>query len=65
MMLWAHGSYIEMHGYLLTGSFCLLRILRDAEGCQKFSGGKNPNFVLMDFVNIGDAMTAVDQMNGL
>jgi len=39
-------------------------ILADATGCSGFSAGRNPNFVLMDWVNIGEPLKAVDILNG-
>ncbi|KAI0717258.1 PLC-like phosphodiesterase [Cerioporus squamosus] len=40
-------------------------ILANAAGCEGFAAGRAPNFVLLDFVNIGDGAKAVDQLNGL
>ncbi|RPD78420.1 PLC-like phosphodiesterase [Lentinus tigrinus ALCF2SS1-7] len=40
-------------------------ILANAAGCEGFAAGRAPNFVLLDFVNIGDGLTAVTQLNGL
>lgn len=39
-------------------------IIADADGCTQFSGGKAPSFVLLDFVNIGEGMKAVNLLNG-
>ncbi|KAJ7210023.1 PLC-like phosphodiesterase [Mycena pura] len=40
-------------------------VLADARGCVPLSqGNRLPNFVLMDFVNLGQGMEAVDQLNG-
>jgi len=39
-------------------------ILANAAGCAGLNGGRNPNFVLMDWVDIGQPINAVDQMNG-
>ncbi|KAJ7203070.1 PLC-like phosphodiesterase [Mycena pura] len=40
-------------------------ILADAHGCVPLSqGNRLPNFVLMDFVNLGQGMEAVNQLNG-
>jgi len=39
-------------------------ILANVAGCAGFNGGRNSNFVLMDWVNIGDPIKAVDQLNG-
>ncbi|OBZ68034.1 hypothetical protein A0H81_11779 [Grifola frondosa] len=40
-------------------------ILANAAGCEPLSAGRAPNFVLLDFVNIGQGLTAVNQLNGL
>ncbi|KAI1791264.1 PLC-like phosphodiesterase [Ganoderma leucocontextum] len=40
-------------------------ILANAAGCEGFAAGRAPNFVLLDFVNIGDGLEAVNQLNGL
>ncbi|KAF8529779.1 PLC-like phosphodiesterase [Hysterangium stoloniferum] len=40
-------------------------ILADAAGCARLNEGRNPNFVLMDWVNVGSGKAAVDKMNGL
>ncbi|TFK58560.1 hypothetical protein BDN72DRAFT_906630 [Pluteus cervinus] len=39
-------------------------IIRDANGCAQFVGGLAPNFILLDWVNVGDGMKAVDKLNG-
>ncbi|CAG8725485.1 9188_t:CDS:2, partial [Acaulospora colombiana] len=39
-------------------------ILADSNGCSAFSGGKAANFVLLDFVDIGQGMKTVNLMNG-
>ncbi|KAI0246079.1 PLC-like phosphodiesterase [Lactifluus subvellereus] len=39
-------------------------IVAHANGCIPLGSGRNPNFVLLDYVNIGQAITAVDQLNG-
>ncbi|EIM90665.1 PLC-like phosphodiesterase, partial [Stereum hirsutum FP-91666 SS1] len=39
-------------------------ILADAAGCAALGGGRFPNFVLLDYVDLGDAFTAADTMNG-
>ena len=45
---------------------CVLthRILANAYGCAPFGGGRAPNFVLLDFVNIGEGIRAADLLNG-
>jgi hypothetical protein len=40
-------------------------IIADANGCAPLAGGVAPNFVMLDFVNIGEGLQAVDQLNGL
>lgn len=39
-------------------------ILANAAGCEPLSAGRAPNFVLLDFVNLGQGKQAVDQLNG-
>jgi hypothetical protein len=39
-------------------------ILADANGCASFSGGKAPSFVLLDFVDLGEGVKAVNLLNG-
>ncbi|KAF7358784.1 Transcription factor IIIB 60 kDa subunit [Mycena sanguinolenta] len=40
-------------------------ILANANGCVPLGANRNPNFVLLDFVDQGDAFTAADQLHGL
>ncbi|KAI0644598.1 PLC-like phosphodiesterase [Trametes meyenii] len=40
-------------------------ILANAGGCEGFAAGRAPNFVLLDFVNLGQGLAAVNQLNGL
>ncbi|KAJ7907654.1 hypothetical protein B0H13DRAFT_1879386 [Mycena leptocephala] len=40
-------------------------ILADANGCAPLAGNRAPNFVLIDYVNLGDPFTAANQLNGL
>ncbi|KAJ3792954.1 PLC-like phosphodiesterase [Lentinula aff. detonsa] len=40
-------------------------IIANANGCAPLAGGVAPNFVMLDFVNIGAGMQAVDQLNGV
>ena len=44
---------------------CYSRILNNAYKCTPFGGGRAPNFVLLDFVDMGDAFHAADILNGL
>ncbi|EGN97554.1 hypothetical protein SERLA73DRAFT_139822 [Serpula lacrymans var. lacrymans S7.3] len=39
-------------------------IMANANGCAPLGGNTYPNFVLLDFIDLGDAFTAADQMNG-
>jgi len=39
-------------------------ITANVAGCAGFTAGRAPNFVLMDWINIGEPMTAVNQLNG-
>jgi hypothetical protein len=39
-------------------------ILANSNGCAPFSGGKATSFVMIDFVDIGKGMEAVDILNG-
>lgn len=39
-------------------------ILADSNGCAPFSGGKATSFVMLDFVDVGQGMKAVDALNG-
>ena len=39
--------------------------MANVAGCQGFAAGRAPNFVLLDFVNIGNGLDAVNQLNGL
>jgi hypothetical protein len=40
-------------------------IIANSNGCAPYSGGKATSFVLLDFVDIGEGMKAVDILNGL
>ncbi|TCD64871.1 hypothetical protein EIP91_003537 [Steccherinum ochraceum] len=40
-------------------------IIANANGCAPFAAGRAPNFVLLDFVNLGKGLQAVNQLNGL
>nr|THU76809.1 PLC-like phosphodiesterase [Dendrothele bispora CBS 962.96] len=39
-------------------------ILANANGCAPFAGGVAPNFVMLDYVNVGQGMQAVNRLNG-
>ncbi|KAJ6566793.1 PLC-like phosphodiesterase [Mycena capillaripes] len=40
-------------------------ILANANGCAPLGGNRAPTFVLLDYVNLGAAFKAADQLNGL
>ncbi|KAG7085322.1 hypothetical protein E1B28_013862, partial [Marasmius oreades] len=40
-------------------------IMANANGCRGFADGLPPNFVMLDYVNVGQGLTAVNQLNGL
>ncbi|KAF9260274.1 PLC-like phosphodiesterase [Marasmius fiardii PR-910] len=40
-------------------------ITADANGCRPLADGLPPNFVMLDYVNIGKGLEAVNQLNGL
>ncbi|EMD37769.1 hypothetical protein CERSUDRAFT_105671 [Gelatoporia subvermispora B] len=40
-------------------------ILANAAGCAPLASNRNPNFILLDFANIGNGTQAVDQLNGV
>ncbi|KAI0743414.1 PLC-like phosphodiesterase [Daedaleopsis nitida] len=40
-------------------------IIANAAGCEGFAAGRAPNFVLLDWVNIGKGLDAVNRLNGL
>ncbi|CAK5265971.1 unnamed protein product [Mycena citricolor] len=40
-------------------------ILANAAGCNALGSGRAPNFVLLDFVNLGQGFAAADKLNGL
>ena len=39
-------------------------VLADANGCAPLNGGRNPNFLLVDWVNIGNVVGAAEILNG-
>jgi len=39
-------------------------VLSNAYGCTSFAGGRAPNFLLLDFVDLGDAFHAANILNG-
>ena len=51
--------------YLKTQTTNSIRsILADSNGCSSFSGGKATSFVMLDFVEVGEGLKAVDRLNG-
>ncbi|KAI9512252.1 PLC-like phosphodiesterase [Russula earlei] len=40
-------------------------IIAHANRCLHFANGRNPNFILFDFINLGEIFKAVDQLNRL
>ncbi|KAI0293892.1 PLC-like phosphodiesterase [Multifurca ochricompacta] len=42
----------------------VISILAHSDQCVPLGNGRNPNFVLLDYVNIGEALEAVDLLNG-
>ncbi|KAG7085328.1 hypothetical protein E1B28_002895 [Marasmius oreades] len=40
-------------------------IMNNVEGCKQFSAGRKPNFILIDFVEKGEAFKAADTLNGV
>ncbi|KAI0344768.1 PLC-like phosphodiesterase [Trametopsis cervina] len=40
-------------------------ITANAAGCEQFAAGRSPNFVLLDYLNLGQGLQAVNQLNGL
>lgn len=45
-------------------SFFVCRIIDNANKCAPLAASRAPNFVLLDFVNVGEAQEAVDKLNG-
>lgn len=43
----------------------IVSIVANSDGCAAYSGGKATNFVMLDFVNIGEGIKAVSRLNGL
>ena len=56
---------VSLSHLALACSLLLLRTLNSARGCAPLGGNRNPNFLLLDFVNQGDAFRAADVLNGL
>jgi len=72
MYLINHALYIEVldTGILVSDPLDAPRtnsvnsIVAHANGCIPLGSGRKPNFVLLDYVDIGQAITAVDKLNG-
>lgn len=61
------ASY-ETHKYTFPYyliSFVFRSILAHANRCAPLGGNRAPTFVLLDYVNVGAAFEAADQLNGL
>ena len=41
------------------------RIIANVNECAPLGSGRNPNFLLMDYVDVGSPLAAVNQLNGL
>jgi hypothetical protein len=41
------------------------RIIANVDECVPLGNGRNPNFILMDYVDLGSPLAAVNQLNGL
>jgi len=61
---------VGQHGFLLPDRLNSPRtnsvdsILKHAAHCSRIVDDRNPNFVLVDYVNVGQAALAVDKLNG-
>lgn len=59
------ASYVFLPNCEAQELMCMMcSIEANAAGCEQFAAGRAPNFVLLDFVNIGQGKQAVDQLNG-
>ncbi|KAJ7587186.1 PLC-like phosphodiesterase [Mycena floridula] len=65
-----HNLNIDIFGILLSDpeqagtTNGVPSILANANGCTSLAGGVAPNFVMLDYVNIGSGMQAVNLLNG-
>jgi hypothetical protein len=70
MFLINHNLNTEIFGNLVPDYIqapttnSVASILANSNGCSPYSGGKAPNFVLLDFIDVGQGMQAVDILNG-
>ena len=39
--------------------------MANVAGCQGFAAGRAPNFLLLDWVNVGQGLEAANRLNGL
>lgn len=59
------AAWLQAYYRCLNDFYHIYRILADSAGCASIAQGRAPNYVLMDFVNLGDGLAAVNQLNGL
>ncbi|KAF5366458.1 hypothetical protein D9758_009806 [Tetrapyrgos nigripes] len=66
-----HNLDINLFNAILIGdrgnastTNCITSILANANGCAPLAGGVAPNFVMLDWVNVGQGKAAVDRLNG-
>jgi hypothetical protein len=71
MFLINHNLNVELPFSILAPDFVdspitngVPSILANSNGCSAFSGGKATSFVMLDFVDIGEGVKAVDLLNG-
>jgi hypothetical protein len=61
------GSWVPvaplMHGFGIDLTLC--RILKHSAHCAPFVEDRNPNFVMLDYVNVGQGFAAVNRLNGI
>ena len=48
-----------------TCCFLCGRIIANVNECAPLGSGRNPNFILFDYVDVGSPVAAVNQLNGL
>jgi len=71
MYLINHNLDLDEFGILLSDWFDapttngVTSIVANANECAPLASGRYPNFILLDYVNIGDWLTAVNRLNGL
>ncbi|KAF5339643.1 hypothetical protein D9758_015588 [Tetrapyrgos nigripes] len=57
------GILISDRGHAPTTNG-ITSIFANANGCAPLAGGLAPNFVMLDYANVGQGKTAVDRLNG-